>query len=186
MALTRRTWSGLFDRRIGILYDQLRTQYVSGCAAVINPGCGFMPFARCRMLEITPRLLAYKIKKLRVKSPITTTYARVLVARGIWDDKRVWYTSQKEHWLGWLSEYAGPGAYGRKNSGRSAAFVYNHIGCPPMLLWLAEAAGVSKTKVLAAKRSALSARPNRATHCAMIRRAVPWSAIEERLQGRRR
>ena len=139
------------------------------------------------MTEMTPKLLSRKIGKLPIKSPITASYGRELVARGIWDDKRVWYTSQKQHWLGWLSEYDGPGAYGRKSwKGRSAEFVYNHIGCPPMLLWLAEAAGVSKTKVLAAKRSALSARGNRATHCAMIRRIIPWSVIEETLQGSRR
>jgi hypothetical protein len=106
-----------------------------------------------------------------------------LIARGVWTDEGVWYTSQKEHWRGWLSEYGGPGAYGRKSwKGRSAEFVYNHIGCPPMLLWLAEAAGVSKTKVLAAKRSALAARGKRATHCAKIRTAIPWPVIEEQLR----
>jgi hypothetical protein len=132
---------------------------------------------------MTPRLMLRKIKKLRVKAPITASYGRALVARGVWDDEGVWYTSQKEHWLGWLSEYDGPGAYDRKSwTGRSAQFVYNHIGCPPMLLWLAEASGVSRTKVLAAKRSSLSARGNRATHCAMIRTAIPWTVIEERLR----
>jgi len=136
------------------------------------------------MTEMSPRVLSQKIRKLRVKSPITASYGRELIALGVWHDEGVWYTSQKEHWLGWLSEYDGPGAYDRKNwKGRSAEFTYNHIGCPPMLLWLAEAAGVSKTKLLAAKRSALSARRNRATHCAMIRRTIPWSAIEERLLG---
>ena len=132
---------------------------------------------------MTPRLLLRKIKTLPVKAPITASYGRALIARGVWDDEGVWYTSQKEHWLGWLSEYDGPGAYDRKSwTGRSAQFVYNHIGCPPMLLWLAEAAGVSRTKVLAAKRSALSARGNRATHCAKIRAVIPWPVIEERLQ----
>jgi hypothetical protein len=136
------------------------------------------------MTAMTPRLLLRKIKKLRVRAPITASYGRALIVRGVWDDKGVWYTSQKEHWLGWLSEYDGPGAYDRKSwTGRSAQFVYNHIGCPPMLLWLAEAAGVSSTKVLGAKRSALSARGNRATHCALIRRTIPWPMIEERLQG---
>ena len=135
------------------------------------------------MTAMTPKLLLRKIKTLPVKAPITASYGRALIARGVWDDKRVWYTSQKEHWLGWLSEYDGPGAYDRKNwTGRSAQFVYNHIGCPPMLLWLAEAAGVSRTKVLAAKRSALSSRGNRAKHCATIRAAIPWPVIAERLQ----
>jgi hypothetical protein len=62
-------------------------------------------------------------------------------------------------------------------SGRAAEFVYNHTNCPPMLLWLAEAAGVSKRDVLAAMRIALLARRNRGTHCAVIRRAIPWSII---------
>jgi hypothetical protein len=135
------------------------------------------------MTEMNPRVLSRKIEKLRVTLPITAAYARTLVARGIWDDEGVWYTSQKEHWLGWLSEYDGPGAYDRKKwKGRSAEFVYNHIGCPPMLLWLAEAAGVSKTKILAAKRAALRAGRNRATHCAVLRRAIAWPVVDERLQ----
>jgi hypothetical protein len=131
---------------------------------------------------MTPRSLFRKIRLLRVSAPITASYERALMARGIWNNHGVWYTAQKEHWLGWLSEYDGPGAYGRKTwTGHSAEFVYNHINCPPMLLWLAEAAGVSKRDVLAAKRTALSARQNRGTHCAVIRRAVPWPMIEERL-----
>jgi hypothetical protein len=104
------------------------------------------------------------------------------MAHGVWSNEGVWYTTQKEHWLGWLSEYDGPGAYCRKTvSGRSAEFVYNHINCPPMLLWLAEAAGVSKRNVLAAKRSALAARRSRGAHCSVIRKAIPWPMIEERI-----
>lgn len=35
----------------------------------------------------------------------------------------VWYTTQKQHWLGWLSEYDGPGAYGRRSGqNRDAKF----------------------------------------------------------------
>ena len=139
------------------------------------------------MIEMTPRSLSRKIRKFRARVPITASYECALAAHGIWNDEGVWYTSQKEHWLGWLSEYDGPGAYGRKKrTGRSAQFAYNHIGCPPMLLWLAEAAGVSKAKVLAAKRAALSGRPNRASHCAIIRRVLSWPVIYERLQGRSR
>jgi hypothetical protein len=135
---------------------------------------------------MTPRSLSRKISGLRTKAPITASYARALTRLGIWSDEGVWYGTQKEHWLGWLSQYDGPGAYGRKTwSGRSAEFVYNHINCPPMLLWLAEAAGVSKRNVLAAKRSALSARRIRGTHCAVIRRAIPWPMIGERLSRSR-
>jgi hypothetical protein len=27
-----------------------------------------------------------------------------------------WYRTQQEHWLGWLGEYDGPGAYDRKTA----------------------------------------------------------------------
>jgi hypothetical protein len=132
---------------------------------------------------MTPRSLSRKIKKLRVRAPITASYERSLVTHGVWSNEGVWYTTQKEHWLGWLSEYDSPGAYDRKTvTGRSAEFVYNHINCPPMLLWLAEAAGVSRRNVLAARRSALSARRSRGTHCAVIRKTIPWLAIEARLR----
>jgi hypothetical protein len=135
------------------------------------------------MTVMTPQRLARKIKKCRVTQPITASYERALEREGIWSAEGVWYRSQKEHWSGWLSEYNGPGAYNRKTRrGRSAEFVYNHINCPPMLLWLAEAAGVPKTNVLAAKRSALAARQTRGTHCAVIRKFIPWQAIEEKLR----
>ena len=55
---------------------------------------------------------------------------------------RVWYRTQKEHWLGWLEGYDGPGAYGRTQANRDAKFAYNHIVEPKMLLWLVDAAGV--------------------------------------------
>src|SRR5450755_1981595 len=91
------------------------------------------------LAEMTPRGLARKIKSLQATRPITASYERTLEIRGIWKFEGVWYRSQKEHWLGWLSEYDGPGAYGRTNSNRSAEFTYNHINCAQMLFWLAEA-----------------------------------------------
>ena len=131
---------------------------------------------------MTPSALRSKIAKLRIRAPVTESYGRALINREIWTDEAVWYRNQKEHWLGWLSEYDGPGAYSRKNwKQRSAEFVYNHIGCPPMLLWLAEAAGVKKREILAAKRLALSGSSSRASHCAIIRKSIPWSKIEETL-----
>jgi hypothetical protein len=74
------------------------------------------------MTEITPRGLARKIRKLPTRPPITASYERALVARGIWNADGVWYTSQQEHWLGWLSEYGGPSltAVARVRSGSFA------------------------------------------------------------------
>jgi hypothetical protein len=130
---------------------------------------------------MTPHRLAAKIRKLRARLPMTTEFERVLVRRGIWSNSRVWYTSQKEHWLGWLSEYRGSGYYGREHSHRSAEFVYNHIVCPPMVLWLAEASGIPKVKVAEAQRTALSAKPHLPAQSAAIRKIIPWRMIEVRL-----
>ena len=96
---------------------------------------------------------------------------------------RAWYTSQREHLLGWLAEYGGPGAYGRANPDRSAAFVYNHFQCAPGLAWLAEAVGVDATLVSAGCDAARAARPRSAAQCGAFRRAVPWALIESALSA---
>jgi hypothetical protein len=132
---------------------------------------------------MTPQQLAAKIKRCRARLPITDTFERVLRERGRWGRKPVWYGSQKEHWLGWLAEYDGPGYYGRKNGGQSAEFAYNHIMCPPMLLWLAEASKIARRKVHEAKDAALSARSTLASQCSAIRKSIPWTEIERHLKG---
>src|SRR5688572_5324616 len=63
----------------------------------------------------------------------------------------IWYLTQKEHWLGWLSEYSGAGAYGRTGRGYDARYSYNHIVNCEMLEWLARAAGVPVAKFRAAQ-----------------------------------
>jgi hypothetical protein len=118
---------------------------------------------------MTPNQLATRITRLRARPAITTQFERALDGRGTWSSTSAWYTSQKEHWSGWLVGYQGSGAYGRKNWHRSADFVYNHINCPPMVLWLGEASGLPKARVVEAKQAALSANPNRAPQCAAIR-----------------
>jgi hypothetical protein len=130
---------------------------------------------------MTPRALARKIRKLRPHPSITLQLESAMHARGTWNRDRAWYKSQKEYWLGWLSEYDGPGYYGRTNSHRSAEFVYNHINCAPMVLWLGEAAGVSIAKVKAAKRAALGAKPSPAAAAAAVRKKIAWPEIEEHL-----
>jgi hypothetical protein len=130
---------------------------------------------------MTPKQLAEKIKKFRPHPPITDLFEGALRKRGRWGTKPVWYVSQKQHWLGWLSEYDSPGYYGRKNRGQSAEFAYNHIMCPPMLLWLAEASGVAKKKVIEANKAAFSAPAPLAAQCAALRRSIQWDMIEPRL-----
>jgi hypothetical protein len=136
-----------------------------------------------------PRELARKIGKVRPHPPITLRLERDMQARGRGEPKEVWYRSQKEHWLGWLSEYNGPGYYGRKDSRRTAEFVYNHINCAPMLLWLAEVSGVSSALLKLAAHEALQARSPNAGASAAVRRVIPWAEIERRLtpiSGRRK
>jgi hypothetical protein len=53
--------------------------------------------------------------------------------------------SHRAHWIGWLSEYESTGYYGRKRSRpRSAGYIYQHLHCAPMVIWLAELAGVDR------------------------------------------
>jgi hypothetical protein len=129
---------------------------------------------------MTPQALRQKIKGFEPTPLITLSFERALTKQGTWTAEGVWYRSQKEHWLGWLSDYDGPGAYRRKTSMvRSAEFAYNHVLCPPMVLWLGEASGVDKSLVLQAKRAALAASRPLQVKCASIRKIVPWSKIEQ-------
>jgi hypothetical protein len=95
-----------------------------------------------------------------------------------------WYTTQQEHWLGWLKGYHGPGAYGRKSSTeRNARFAYNHIVCHEMLLWIIDAAGVSPSLVKAAERAA-EKKDSLMAKSAAIRKLVPWEVLAEALWGK--
>ena len=94
---------------------------------------------------------------------------------------RKWYLTQKEHWIGWLFEYNGPGAYGRKTTdGRDAKFVYNHVVQPEMLVYLAWASGVSRTKVAAA-RKVLGTNQSLMRQASAIRKLLPWELVASAL-----
>jgi hypothetical protein len=96
--------------------------------------------------------------------------------------RKAWYSSQKEHLLGWLGEYDGPGAYGRKGAvQRDASFVYNHFQCSPGLIWLAEAVGLKDITIKLAVAEATAAGANGARQCAAVRRVIPWNEIEAKL-----
>jgi hypothetical protein len=128
---------------------------------------------------LLPRTLRRHIQRFSEAGPLSDALAERL-SRGK-PSRKKWYRSQKEHWIGWLEEYHGPGAYNRKGRNRTADFAYNHIMCAPMLLWLAEASGVSKALLRKASRHALAAR-SEARACAEIRAAIPWERIEEKLR----
>lgn len=94
-----------------------------------------------------------------------------------------WYRTQKEHWLGWLTEYHGPDAYGRTGTKRrDAQFAYNHIVEVKMLLWLIEAAEVTPKLVRRARRSAAEA-TSLSQKAAAVRKHVPWHELSKVLFG---
>ncbi|WP_372716697.1 hypothetical protein [Immundisolibacter sp.] len=93
------------------------------------------------------------------------------------DDPKKWYLTQQEHWMGWLSEYDGPGAYGRQTRvARDAKFAYNHTVEPKMLLYLAGAAGVERELIAAANRAFTQGR-TLMQKAGAIRAIVPWETV---------
>ena len=96
-------------------------------------------------------------------------------------DSRVWYKTQRQHWLGWLSGYDTSGAYGRiANQNRDAKFAYNHIVNPYMLLYLIKAIPLRQELIDEAEKAS----ENKTTLMAKsgaIRKVVPWSEIYEAL-----
>ena len=97
-----------------------------------------------------------------------------------------WFKTQHEHWLGWLDEYDGPGAYGRSTpSPEDALSVYNRIVDPEMLLNLASAAGVDSDVLGRARNSAASA-STKMQAAGRVRRLVPWEIVARVLPERRR
>jgi hypothetical protein len=92
---------------------------------------------------------------------------------------------------GWLAEYDGPGYYGRRvpKTPRSMAYIYGHIHCGPMLLWLAEASGVRKYQVLEAHRT-MRVMVDRGLSDSSpkvgvaVRRVIPWGDVHAALIAR--
>ncbi len=67
------------------------------------------------------------------------------------------YKTQKEYSLGWLDLGSTTGSFCRKSGNeRGARYVYNQIGEPKMLLWLASSAGVPDELLIAAKGQRMS------------------------------
>ncbi|MBS0240364.1 MAG: hypothetical protein JSR89_18280 [Proteobacteria bacterium] len=120
---------------------------------------------------MTPQELIKKIEKLPERAPHTEALEKLLLK------KPQWYANQKQHWLGWLREYRNPGAYGRMRFDRDAEFAYNHCGCPPMALWLGEAAGVDERLVKQARRDAVRSPDSFSSKCASIRRNISWGIV---------
>lgn len=130
---------------------------------------------------MTPKQLIKKIKLMELEAPLTKKFEKELHGIGRWNYERESkkYSDQKEHWINWLSQQDQPGKYNRKNfENRSARVVYNHLSCPPMLLWLCEKSGVSRQKLLLAKRKAIEANSAYPSMCSAIRKEIPWELVE--------
>ena len=69
---------------------------------------------------------------------------------------------------------------------RDARFVYNHIQCAPMLLWLAEAVIVPSDDLDRAFKEVVAAPKRNASQCAVLRRILPWEDVCEKLVERTR
>lgn len=125
---------------------------------------------------MTPQQLRRHILKLKDDHPLVVRFEDAILRRKS-RKKDVWYSSQKEHWLGWLNAYDGPGYYGRETWDVTAEAVYNRVVNPSMVLWLGAAAGVPRAAVLAAIDAALAAKPTMMSQSAAIRRAIPWELV---------
>lgn len=87
-----------------------------------------------------------------------------------------WFTSQHEHWLGWLGDYANPGYYHRRGLDHDGRFAFNHVSCVEMVTWLAEAAGVEKGLVKRALAEATKVK-NPTSKAAAARHILPWDLV---------
>ena len=113
----------------------------------------------------TPRQLLARIERMPETMPIS--------------DLVPWprcYISHKDHWMGWLREYNGPGFYGRSNSDRDARFIWMHVQNLGMILWLAEAAGTAPDLVHGARLRS-HGNGNAARQTALARSVLPWGPL---------
>jgi deoxyribodipyrimidine photolyase-like uncharacterized protein len=122
--------------------------------------------------EVSVSMFIKAIKPLASDSPV--------------ENARVWYRTQKEHWLGWLNEYEGPGAYGRKTGiRRDAKSVYNHVVCPELLMYLIRAIPLHPELVKAAEKAYLTG-SSKMEKSGAIRKVVAWKEIYKALWGAER
>lgn len=135
------------------------------------------------MAGLRPKELRRRIKQLDADTP----HHRALEAalqEGV-GFGGAWYSSQKEHWLGWLAGYGGQGAYGRLiDPARDARYVYNHIQCAPMLFWLIEALDAFEDRLDDVFRDVVDAPDRNASQCAALRKVVGWAELEVALKAR--
>lgn len=96
----------------------------------------------------------------------------------------VWWSSQREHMLGWLQhqQSMGDGKFTRKAPNTSARLTYVRLNSGPAIVWIAEALGVD-TETVKSAAAAAKTEPNPRKHCGLLRKYLPWPLISERARG---
>jgi len=120
-----------------------------------------------------------KLRKKNLPTPLTDNFEAELRSRKQHPSK-TWYINQGEHWDGWLRNYDGVGFYNRKNWNRTSEYVYNHIMCQPMLIWLAETLDIESKIIESAITEALKSNKYQ-EQCRIIREHIKWSDIKSKL-----
>lgn len=84
------------------------------------------------------------------------------------------YDSHKDHWIGWLREYEGPGYYGRKYTDRDARFIYEHVQNVGMIVWINEAVGIERGHCMQARLRSIETGGRVASQTAAARKVLSW------------
>ena len=95
-----------------------------------------------------------------------------------------WYSSQKEHWLGYVGyKRAQWAAQGKNYNLEKAKSHWGRTHCFPMLFWLAECAGVGFVILgraeVAARRVAAIIASDHPSHGKAAREELPWLLVQQ-------
>lgn len=126
---------------------------------------------------LSPTELVRIIQLLPEALPLTDAFEGRTMA-GYPGPEVPWYRSQKEHLIGFIGDYNGPGAYNRSGFDGTARDWYQRFQCAPGLLWLAEALGEDRETLRAGIEAIRAAGPHSASQCGAFRKVVPWARIE--------
>jgi hypothetical protein len=99
-----------------------------------------------------------------------------------------WYRSQKEHMLGWLVVQEAQARMKDKEPSRvDGRGMWGRLKCSPMMFWLAEAGGVSESRLDEAEKAAeAAARINPKDgepHGKLMRAILPWEVVAEAIRA---
>ncbi|MGJ5117563.1 hypothetical protein [Bradyrhizobium oligotrophicum] len=93
------------------------------------------------------------------------------------------YETHRDHWIGWLKEYDGPGFYGRANWDVDARGVYQRLNNGHMIVWLNEAAGEDAETIRLAIARMERAGTRKQTRASAARSVLPWERASMLLFG---